>query len=260
MQKIINASLNGIFFTAIVLIAVTVATIALTKRVNENNAQYSNNITGTVVKQTIPVLTFTKGIVQEINVKTGQEVKKGDILVRLDNPVIRSKKTILEKYTDNVSAQAEAKVADEELKNLIIVSPVNGMIGDIEVAEASTVDDFSKLLTIHSNENIRFLVKLTAEQYQMVKNSKEIKAYSKRLNQNFSITIEMLEPDQKATLNFEEKKIGVFFRLTDQYAASALLNNEDLEINFDNNKEKVKKPIDYFVEFWNSLLSRPVEK
>src|SRR5579859_723995 len=112
--------LNTIFLLFIVCIAIVIATLALTKKVNEYKQQNNNGITATVVKQEVPVLSFSKGIVKKIYVKVGQQVKKDDLLVEVDNPVLQGEVNVLKTFADNVSAQTQAKVAQEELNNLNI--------------------------------------------------------------------------------------------------------------------------------------------
>src|SRR5260370_33898612 len=104
MKKFIGVGLNIIFFTIVVLLAFVIATISLTKKVNDARAQYDQGLKGTVIKQEIPILSLSSGVVKKINVRAGQEVKKNDLLVELDNPVLSGKIQALQFYKDNVSA------------------------------------------------------------------------------------------------------------------------------------------------------------
>lgn len=260
MNKFTATMLNFLFFGIVILLAISVATISLTKKVNEYRTQSNQNVTATVMKDVVPVLSFSRGVVTKIHVREGQEVKKGDLLVEMDNPVLRGKIDALEQYRDNVSAQTEAKVAQEELKNLAITAPFDGIVGTVLVTNGAAVDNLSKIMTIYSNENIRLLSHLSVEQYQTIRKMHEIKAYDDRLNQNFVIKPDLLKPDEKETdpaqQQTDNKKIGVYFTLADKTNASSLLHNEDLQLDLLATDKKIRRPIDYFVDFWNGLLAR----
>lgn len=255
MKKSAGFFLNVIFFTVIVVIAFTVATIALTKKVNEYKTQYNNNITGTVVKQEIPILAFSEGVVKKIHVKVGQQVKKNDLLIELDNPLLVGKIEALQKYPDNVSAQTEAQVALQELQGLKVYAPVDGVVEEIDVSEGSPVTNLGKLMMLYSNDNIELLANLTNDQYAAIQQMPQTQAYSQRLNQNFSLQPDILRPDEEVN-NFDEKTIGVYFTFKDKNEAQSLLNNEDLDLHVATEQNQIEKPIDFFVNFWNSILSK----
>ena len=255
MKHFWSIVLNILFFTIVTVLAVSVATIALTKKVNEYRAENTSDITGAVEKQIIPILAFSEGIVISIEVKTGDKVKKNQVLVKIDNPMLKSKVKSLKEFKDNVSAQTEAKVAEEELKNLTIVSPVNGVVGEITISKGGPVDDLSNVMEIYSSENVRLLANLTVEEYQHVQKLQKIRAYSSRLNQSFPIKAEKLKPEAEADKDVDTKKLGLYFTFTDKNDAASLIHNEDLELKFTTVEDQVQKPIDFFVNFWNGLLS-----
>ncbi|MEK7571965.1 MAG: biotin/lipoyl-binding protein [Patescibacteria group bacterium] len=255
MKRFWSIILNILFFTIVAVLAISVATIALTKKVNEYRAENTNDIHGVVVKQIVPVLALSDGIVTSIKVKTGDHVKKGQVLVRIDNPMLRSKINSLKEFKDNVSAQTEAKVAEEELKNLIIVSSVDGIVGEITITEGGPVNDLSKAMEIYSSEHVRFLSELTVEEYQQVQKLQNIKAYSARLNQSFQVKAEKLKPEAEEDKEINAKKLGLYFVFADKSDAASLLHNEDLELKVVTDEDQINKPIDFFVNFWNGLLS-----
>lgn len=255
MKQSAGFFLNVFFFTLIIIIAFTVATIALTKKVNEYQTQYSNQIVGSVVKQSIPILSFSEGVVKKIHVKVGQQVKKNDLLVELDNPLLVGKIEALQKYPDNVSAQTEAQVALQQLQGLKVYSPVDGVVKEIDVNEGSPVTDLGKLMTVYSNDNIELLANLTDDEYAAMQQMHETQAYSKRLNQNFALQPDILRPDEQVN-NFNEKTIGVYFTFKDKNEAQSLLDNEDLDLHVATVQDQIEKPIDFFVHFWNSILSK----
>lgn len=255
MKKFANIILNVTFFSAVTVIAFAVATIALTKKVNEYKVQYNNSIQGTVIKQSIPLLSFSQGIVKKLYVRPGQSVKKNDLLVELDNPVLVGKIEALQKYPDNVSAQTEAQVAMEELKGLKIYAPVNGVVKEIEVSEGSPLENLAKIMILYSNDNIELLANLTNDQYLAIQHMREAQAYSPRLNQNFSLEPDILQPDEQLN-NTDRKTIGLYFTFKDKNEAASLLDNEDLQLQLTDQQSTIHKPIDFFVNFWDSILSK----
>lgn len=255
MNKSTRFIINTIFFTTVVLVAVIIATMSLTKKIDKDREQYNSGLKGAVIKQEVPIMAVSRGVVKKLHVRVGQEVKKNDLLVELENPVLAGKIKALENYKDNVSAQTEAKVAQEEMKGLKIYSPVNGVVTDMTITEGAPVDDLSKIVTIYSNENILLLADLSDDQYEIIQQLGETNAYSKRLNQNFTIQPDILQPEEKLD-KYNEKKIGLYFRFKDKTEAQSLLQNEDLELNLMPQSAQIMKPMDHIVNFWNSFTGK----
>lgn len=255
MKKILVFFLNTLFFLIVVIISIGISTFAITRKINEYNAQYSKNFSGSVVKKTIPVLSFTKGIVKKINIETGDKVKQGEVIITLTNPPLENELKALKEFPSNASAQTQAKVYEQQIKMLTIISPSNGLAGEINVSEGTAVDEFTKLLTIYSNDNIRFFANLSIDQYQAVQHSSIVNAYSPRLNQSFVINPDNINPNEKKAVNYEGKKIGLYFKFKDPQGAVSLLNNEDLSIQIPNkSSDKLNTPIDIIVNFWNYVI------
>lgn len=254
MKKILVFFVNSLYFLIVIAIAFSIATIALTRKVNESKA-YINNLHGAVVKEKVVVLTLTRGIIDTMHVKNGETVKKGDILVKMSNPVLENNYKIYQEQTDNRSAQTEASIAKVSLENLTIKSPVDGVIGEIYTSEGSSVGEFEKILLIYSSTDIQLEAKLTATQYQKIQQLSQITAYNSRLNKDFILIPGLLKAHEDTPNRMTEKKIGLYFTFKNNKQAEALLNNEDLQINLEDN-DKTQKPIDIFSDFWNGLLAK----
>lgn len=255
MRNLLTFTLNLFFIIFVIVIAVGVSTLALAKKVDDYNNQYDQSLSGSVVKHALPVMSFTKGIVNQIKTQTGTEVKANDVLVVLINPSLQSELSALKQFPTNESAVTQSKVDEQLVKSLTITAPADGIVGDIAASEGSTVDEFTKLLTIYSNKNIQFLANLTVDQYQAVRHASKVEVYSRRLNQSFVVIPSILNPDEKMPLSFDQKKIGLYFTFQNQQDAASLLNNEDLSIILSNTQStSVNKPIDFIVNFWNKIL------
>lgn len=255
MHKTLRISINILFFLTVIVIASTIATMALVKKIEKNQSQYNDGIVGVVVKQQVPILALSRGIVKKVYIRPGVSVAKNDLILELENPVLAGKIAALGNYPDNVSAQTEAKVAQEEMKGWKIYSPVDGVITDLLITEGSPVQELMNVANIYSNENILMLANLSDDQYLAVQQLHEITAYSNRLNQNFAIQPDILQPDEKVD-ELNEKKIGLYFRFNDKDAAQSLLHNEDLELRITQQDTKIIKPIDYIINFWQTFLGK----
>lgn len=254
MKKIFIFFVNTLYFIIVIALAFSISTIALTRKVNQSKI-YVNNLKGSVVKEKVIVLTLSRGIIDKVNVKSGQTIKKGDVLIKMTNPILENNYKILQKQTNNQSAQTEASIAKINLDNLTITSPVDGVVGEVFTSEGSSVNEFTKVLLIYSASDIRLQTDLTAEQYQKIQKLAQVNAYSSRLNQNFIITPGLLKAEEKTPKEIAEKKIGLFFTFKDNKQAVALLNNEDLHINLEENA-MANKPLSIFTDFWNGLLGK----
>lgn len=255
MNRSIHIFINVLFILTVVIVAVIISTMALSKKIERDREQYSNNLKGTIIKQEVPILASSRGIVKKIHVRVGQEVKKNDLLVELDNPVLAGKIKALEQYPDNLSAKTEARVAQEEMKGLRLYAPANGVVTELVVAEGSPVDALGEIMTMYSNEDILVLADLSEDQYSIIQQLGETNAYSTRLNQNFTIQPDILQPEQKLD-KYNEKKIGLYFKFKDKEEAQSLLHNEDVELNINGPSSEVIKPIDYIVGFWRSFTGK----
>jgi hypothetical protein len=254
MKKSLALLFDIFFFGTILIIALFIATLGLTQKINNQ----SYGIKATVVKQAVPVLTSTGGIVKTIYVKPGQVVKKGDPLVDMENPDLKNKITILEQYKNNISAQTEAQVGQEQLKGLHITASTDGIVKEISISEGSILENLSKVMTIYSNNNVQLFVGLSIQQYKDATAMKEIRAYDARLNKTFFIKTYALNPDQEDDLKTNTKKLGVLFKLSNQKDAIVLLNNEDLSLYIENSDEKNNMLLNTIVTFWNKILLKDV--
>ncbi len=254
MKKLGSFIINTLYFSLIIILAFSISTIALTRKVNESRA-YTNNLEGSVTKQKVVVLTLTQGIVDTITVQSGQHVKKGDVLVKMSNPVLQSNLKVYEGRVNNESAQTEANIAKVSIENLTVKAPVDGVVGELYTAEGSSVEEFSKIMLIYSSDDVRLQTELTGDQYQTIQKRSQVNAYSSRLNKNFIIVPGLLKADEKTPTGPNEKKIGLYFTFKDNAQATDLLNNEDLQINLEDTT-KTRKPIDIATDFWNGILAR----
>lgn len=255
--RIINALLNFLFFGTVVLIVIGITTLAFTKKINENRREYLKAIPVSVQKNTTNVLSLREGIVNEVLVQPGEQVQEGQPLIELDDPVLRQRVQALYSIEDNVSAQAEARIAQTELTYLTIESPISGVVGEILVDKGEPIDNGAQVMNLFSNENVYLLAKLSNEEYHEARKMSEIIVYSPRLDQTFKSEPESLQPfvsDPDPDDENDEKRIGLLLSFKNASDGANLIHNEDLELQLRVNEDFVYKPIDYFVDFWNNTL------
>ncbi len=256
MNKIISFIFTFIFVIAIGAIVFIIATISITNKINSDKQRYQQGIFGVVEKQAIPIVGFSDGIIKEIYVNQGQDVKEGDLLVEIENPLLLSQYESLQSYSkNNVSAQTQAAIAKSELDNNKIYSPVNGTVDTVNVSKNSPIDQYAKIVTIFANDNTKILAYLTTDQYVVAQKLKKISAYNVRLNQDISISPDILKPNQVDPMDASSSKIALYFKLSNPQDSLSLLNGEQLQLKLAPQDDELIKPLDYVVNFWNLILS-----
>jgi hypothetical protein len=98
---------------------------------------------------------------------------------------------------------------------------------------------------------------LDTDQYLQVKQQSKVPVYNPRLNQIFLLSPSLVRPDVQLpeTPDKDVKKIGLYFTLAKSSDASSLLQNEDMQIDFDNQAStSPTTPLGIVVKFWNNLL------
>jgi len=250
MKKIIDV----VGLIAIFIFAGAISTIGLTVKANQQKQKTQADMVVTVYKKEIPILSSTKGIIKKIHIRPGQEVRRGDTLVEIDNPLLKGKIDALQNYPDNLSAQTEAEVAKIELNYLTVTSPVDGVVSEIDVVDGAPVQDLGLLMTMYSNEDITLATDVYTDQYLQIKQYAQISAYDARLDQTFILTPSVLKPEISTPEITDKKKIGLYFNLANKGDSASLLQNEDLELKLPQDEKKSQKPVDHIINFWNSIL------
>jgi multidrug efflux pump subunit AcrA (membrane-fusion protein) len=259
MNKILVGLLNIVFFGLAVLAAFIIADYALVKKIDDYHADTNNSIRTTVVKQEIPVVAATRGIITKLPVKEGQTVRKGDTLLEVDNTAIRTKIESLEAQSDSESAQTELELAKQELTRGKITAASDGVVGNIGVAVGSPVDNQTKVMVLYSHDNIRAVAAMDPKQYQEVSKKKQLLVSSERLNRDFIVKPETLRPEEKVVRSQNgraEKKVEFYLSFADSADAAELLDNEGVTMQLHTQKGSMTDVSDIFSEYWGSLFAK----
>lgn len=249
--------INTIVLILTVSVSLAVSTIAITRKVNSQNTTKSYYEHAVVQKEEVAVVSQSRGVVTSIRAQVGEQVKKGDVLAEIDNPSLREKAKILKSREDNESAQTEATVIENDLANLTVYAPIDGIIGEVHVKDFDPVESLTKIATLYSNSHVSILANLTDNAFQTIIRSNSLKVYSPRLNQSFPVSIDRIRPYQEIHPSGQGNTLGVYMNLQNPEHGKDLLHNETVIILPWEDAPKQQKPADFFIDFWNGLISRP---
>lgn len=255
-NKILTALFNIGFIIIILSLGIYVATIGLTKKIDDYQKQNTLGITATVEKKDVPIIALNRGLIKFLHVKEGDRVRKGDLLVEITNPIIEEQIKSLAAYPDNVSARTQIAVAEAELSYNKLFAPVDGVIGSLNVTTDSPVDEYSQIMGVFSDDDTKLLTYLTIEQYLEAEKISRIPVYNPRLDQIFYASPDSLKPNQvNPDLPKEQSnKIAYYLKLTNAKETSSLINGEQLEVRLGNTVEDTNKPVELFVNFWSNIF------
>lgn len=123
---------------------------------------------------TIDVGTFAPGVIQKINFYQGDEVKVGDVLMTIDNPLIRER---YESIKNNKAEKSTGLISEyeEKIKNFEIKSPIDGFIFKILKTEKSFVRESDVVMVLIPKDSFRYSFRMTPS-YKIIQPS-ELRSY-----------------------------------------------------------------------------------
>lgn len=254
--KLFSFVVNSLFIIVIIIIVVAITSISYTQKIDQYLQQYQKGINAVVIKNKVPILALSKGIVSKVYVSEGDRVRAGQLLLEITNPLLQQQVQTLSKYKNNTSAQTQASLAKAELQYNKVYAPSDGVVSDINVTTNTPVDEYSNLMTIYQDTNTKLLTYLSVNQYITAQKMNKIDVFDPRLNQDFYFTIAGLKTDQESPnqQNQPTNKIALYLKPSNPKDALSLLNGETMQIEFNSTPNTVSKPVDYLVNFWNGLL------
>ena len=238
----------------LIFVSLGIGSYSLAKKVHNERKLYNTNGIGIVNKEKVSIVSKTRGVITDVKVKTGQLVSVGDVLITIDNPLLKETIIAYEKYPDNLSAKTQAEVARKELEYLNVVSPVNGVVGDVFVAESQSIQDLGSVMEIYSNDSVEVESELTPEQFVSLSKESSARANIPRLNKEVQLKLERTNPELRKTGIDDPKKIVQTFTLEDSTLNKSLLQDEEIEIIIPKNNNELIKPVDYIVNSWARIL------
>lgn len=236
----------------LLLLSLGIGSYSLARKVYIEGQQYKQVVKGVVSKENVTLVSKTRGVITSVNFKTGDLVSKGDLLITIDNPLLKQTIDAYEKFPDNLSAKTQAEVARKELEYQNIYSDINGVVGKVFVTESQSIQDLSQVMEIYSNDEVEIISQIEPKNYLALSTKNEIVAFSERLNQEILITPIQVLPEVE--VDNESRKIIQIFKLVDQIQNKDLLEQEEIEISLATSADVPRRPVDYLVEFWSERM------
>lgn len=254
LEKIKALFLNTLYFFIVFIIAVAITTQALARRVNTYDAT-SKPIVFSVEKERVYISNSVIGRVSEVFVETGQHVKKGDLLVVLEDSGTDQRKESLEELAeDNLSAKAELSLLQASEDDYQITAPRDGVVYQLHAAEGSYLSMNSAVITLFADTNVKVRGTVNQEQYEQIQKNKDLDVYSARFEQIFGISFGGVGRVQPATAT-EESLYEVKFKFVDQEEGAAFIDGEGLElVSKTDPRDEALRPAQRLTNIWNTLI------
>jgi multidrug efflux pump subunit AcrA (membrane-fusion protein) len=122
----------------------------------------------------------TAGVVSKINVVSGQEVKKGDVLMELDSASVsfeyaqaevRRQKDLFSQQNTSVKNLQDAEA---QMKSLEVVAPVSGTVTSVNVQPGQAVDSTTIVAEVIDLKRLAISVKIQSDQAAELRTSQEV--------------------------------------------------------------------------------------
>jgi multidrug resistance efflux pump len=251
--KFLNSFLNILYFLFVFVAALAIATLALVRKVNSYEAS-REPLFFAIQKEQIMITSPVAGRLEEVYVKTGQHVKRGDLLAQLADESLDLKINALEDAgSDNLSAKTEAQVLKAQKEQFAIKAPKDGVIYKIDSASGSYLGTSSPIMTMFGDEKVKLNGYLNPVQYADIQKNKQLDVYSPRFQQIYRIELEGVGKVYSGDA-YTNSRYEVVFRFADSEEGPAFLEGESMEVVAKTKDDGAKRPTDRVVEFWNKFL------
>jgi len=253
VNKIINFLLNAVYIIFVFVIAFTIASLALVRKVNSYEAS-KEPLFFSVQKENIELTSPVAGRLDSIEVRTGQHVKQGEIVAQLSDEFLQKRLEALEQVAEqNLSANTEAQVLRAQREQFQISAPKDGVVYKINSAAGSFLGQGSPLITMFADDKVKLTGYVNSIQYAEIQKNKDLNVYSSRFQQIHTITLEGVGRVQGGA-GVDQNKYEVLFRFVDPEEGPAFLEGESLEVVSTQNNEEVKRPVARLVDLWNRFI------
>jgi len=252
-QSFLGGALNFIYFIVIFLVAFAISSLALSRKVNSYEAQ-REPLFFSIQKENIELTSPVGGRLDSVDVKTGQHVKKGELVAQLSDEALEKKLEALEKVADrNLSADTEAQVLRSQKEQFLIRAPKDGVIYKINSASGSFVGQGTPLITMFADEKVKLVGYVNPTQYSEIQKTKELNVYSPRFQQIYKLVLEGVGRVQSGQ-GYDQNRYELVFDFVDPEEGPAFLEGESLEVVNKVSDGDAKRPVTRVVEFWNSFI------
>jgi multidrug efflux pump subunit AcrA (membrane-fusion protein) len=246
-------SIDAIYFIVVFVVALSLSTLALTRRLNSYEASQSPLLLH-IEKDEIVITNSVSGRVDKVLVSPGQHIKKGDLLVQLNDEITDAKLSTLDEIAkDNTSARTEAMLLRAQSPQFELRAPRDGVVYKVSVVEGSYLSGNTPVVTMFSDSNVKLLGTVSPEQYVDLQKEKKLDAFSSRREQIYSVKLEgvsrVLPPTQDSASKYE-----LYFNFINPDDATAFIQGENLDVVAKSRDGDSLKPGYLIAKFWNSFI------
>ncbi len=252
-HHLVATFINVLYFGIVFLTALTISSLALTRRLNSYEASQTPLLLH-IEKDEIEITNPLPGRIEKVLVSSGQHVKKGDLLIQLSDEVSRAKIESLEKVAkENVSARTEVTALKAQNDQYKIYAPRDGIVYKTHIVEGAYLVQNSLTLTMFSDSNVKLVASVSPAQYLELQKQKNLDIYSSRREQIFSVQLDGVS----RVINTENKpsQYELNFHFINPDDASSFIQGENLNVLSRSHGEEALKPAALVAQFWNSLIS-----
>lgn len=255
---------NVLYFVAVFVFSVALTTQALARKVNTFQTMTSP-VFFYVDKQEIVVPSAVSGNVLEIFATSGQHVKKGDLIAKIDTTEYDRKIEVLEQVADdNLSARTELDVLKSRADAYNIYAPQSGVIYEMNATEGAYLSIGGNAFTLFSDTGARLMSYVTPAQYSEIQRNSEVNVYSKRLEQIFRVKLEgigrvtsdpmALQNNDPNNTDSQIRKYELIFQFMNPEDGSVFIEQESLQLVDPIQDDAILRPMDNVANLWNALI------
>lgn len=197
---------------------------------------------GRVYYTTVDVGSFSPGVVLGVSVKDGDFVKRGDLLIELDNPVLKERLKGMSPKNEGFS-QADYNELAKKIENLKLYSPIDGYIINLKSSkEGSYVKESDTFATIVPKDSFKYSALIT-DDFKKFEKGTEVKI---RFSDTKVMSTAVVENVLPVVVNdrIDETKSRMIFAPKESLENVAQLD-QDIEILFPKDT-LVKKILSFF--------------
>ncbi len=250
-DSFISHLLNGLYFFIVFVFALAFSTLALVRKVNSYDSTRGPLILH-VDKEDIDISNYAPGKVESINVKTGQHIEKGQLILQMSDDATEAKISTLEKVSkENVSARTEVLLLKAQSSQYDIRAPRDGIVYRIDAVEGSYLNPNSSIAKLFADGDIKLTAIVDTRQYTDIQKIKIFEVYSPRLEQTYSVIVEGIGRVIGPGISNKSSLYEVHFKFVNPEDGISFIEGEDLEVIAKNND---LSPANMLKKFWNSFI------
>lgn len=253
-NSLITTVINSMYFLVIFLVALAFATLSLARRLNSYDANHPDQ-TLIINKDSITLSNVVSGQIEKILVREGQSVKKGELLIMLQDTVSDAKIASLESVaSENISARTEAQVLRAQEGYYEIRAPEDGVVYAIHTVEGTYLSTPTKLIDIFADKDVKLVGYFNPTQYTEILRQPKLDVYNNRLEQIFEINFTAVS---QVIQEGDQSEYELLFSFNQPDDAVSFVQGEKVTIVAKSRDDQSSRPEEMIKRFWNSFILGP---